>query len=100
MKKIISLAVVFALASVSSFAATGTLTMGNGNNSEKVQLSNNVDANYTGTDGTEYGATTYNPKGNGKAYLVTSTSGATFVKANTGSSAPAATTSTSGWTAL
>lgn len=105
MKKIITFAFMLLFVSAVSFAATGSITLGdNGNaaNTKTVELSNNVDANYV-SDGGYFAATTVNPKAKDKAkdYLVTSESGATYSKDDAGATvAPTAASDTSGWTKL
>ena len=79
MKKIFVLFLaIFAMAyfSMPAFATTGSVTMGD----TSVDLSANVDANYYGGTGTNYSADTYNPKGVGIAYGVTSDSTYIFYK--------------------
>jgi len=53
-------------------SSNGSLTMGSGTNSTSINISASVMANYYSADGTNYAADTYNPKGNGKAYGVSS----------------------------
>ena len=98
MKKIFVLFLsIFAMACFSMPAFAGSVTMG----STTLDLSANVLASYYGgtgtTAGTSYAATTFNPKGNGKAYGVASDT--TYITygpwATTKTAAPAVTVATS-----
>jgi len=102
MKKIITLIFILSIFSV-AFAGNevddGVLTLG-AIETETVQMSNNVQADYDGSKGS-YAATTYNPNGRGKNYLVTSESGATYVNDNaTELVAPTSSPDSNTWTKL